>query len=278
MIYVDFSHLLISCYFAHEREVGEVTEGDFRKHVLHTLFTIRNRYKHQFGEVIICCEGKRSWRYDVYPHYKLKRKVSRADDAVKWKEIDRLNRLIRDEIREHSVFKVVCVPGAEGDDVIAILASSFAEASLIVSEDGDFHQLHKLPYISQYSKRRDSVYRSSDPNHDLREKIIRGDRNDSIPNLHSKDNVFLLNERQTMVSAKMFKQYSENFFIGDDGIPEVYRQHFERNQKLINFENIPDTIREAVIEAFRTDSPTSLVGRGRRTHYLVQAGLTPSQF
>lgn len=278
MIYVDFSHLLISCYFAQEREVGEVTEGDFRKHVLHTLFQVHNRFRHQFGELVVCCDGRRSWRYEVYPHYKAKRKIIRADDAVKWKEIDRMNRLFRDEMIEHSVFKVVCVPSAEGDDVIAVLAAHNREPSVIVSEDGDFHQLHSLPYISQYSKRRDSVYRSEDPVYDLKEKIIRGDRNDSIPNLHSKDTVFILNERQTMVSAKMFQHYHDNFFIGEGGIPEAYKSHFDRNQTLINFENIPQHIRDAVLAEFQKDLSANFLGRGKRTHYLVQAGVNPNAF
>lgn len=278
MIYVDFSHLLISCYFAQEREVGEVTETDFRKHVLHTLFIVHNKFRHQFGEIIVCCDGRRSWRYEIYPHYKARRKLTRAEDAVKWKEIDRLNRLLRDELIEHSVFRVVCVPGAEGDDVIAVLAAANPEPSVIVSEDKDFHQLHKLPYISQYSKRRDSVYRTDSPEDDLKEKILRGDRNDGIPNLHSKDAVFVLNERQTVVSAKALSIYMYNFFIGDGGIPEVYRPNFERNQRLISFEYIPESIRSAVLEDFSKPGPSSLFARGKRTHYLVQAGVNPNHF
>ncbi len=278
MIYVDFSHLLISCYFAQEREVGEVTESDFRKHVLHTLFIVHNRFKHQFGELIVCCDGRRSWRYEIYPHYKARRKITRAEEAVKWKEIDRLNRLLRDEILEHAVFRVVCVPGAEGDDVIAILSLNNHEPSVIISEDKDFHQLHKLPYISQYSKRRDSVYRTESPEDDLKEKIIRGDRNDSIPNLHSKDAVFILNERQTVVSAKACSIYTDNFFVGDGGIPEAYKAHFERNQKLISFEFIPESIRTLVLEEFSKPPPSALFARGKRTHYLVQAGVKPNSF
>lgn len=278
MIYIDFSHLLISCYFAQEKEVAEVTETDFRKHVLHTLFYVYNRFRHQFGQVVICCEGKRSWRYDIYPHYKVKRKVARADDAVKWKEIDRLNRLLKEEIAEHGVFKVVCVPGAEGDDVIAILSKQFHEPSLIISEDKDFHQLHKLPHVSQYSKRRDAVYKSPEPELELREKIIRGDRNDSIPNIHSKDTVFLLNERQVMVSAKMFQHYNNNFFIGEGGIPESLRANVERNDKLINFDHIPENIRTAVIDEFSKEATGNLFSRGKRTHYLVQAGINPNHF
>jgi hypothetical protein len=270
--------LLISCFFAQEREVGEVTEGDFRKHVLHTLFLVHNRFKHQFGELVICCDGRRSWRYEIYPHYKARRKITRAEEAVKWKEIDRLNRLLRDEIIEHGVFRVVCVPGAEGDDVIAVLATTHDEPSVIISEDKDFHQLHKLPYISQYSKRRDSVYRTEDAEYDLKEKILRGDRNDSIPNLHSKDTVFILNERQTVVSAKAFSIYIDNFFIGEGGIPDVYQAHFERNQRLIDFKFIPETIRAAVLEDFRKPPPGSVFSGGKRTHYLVQAGVNPNHF
>lgn len=278
MIYVDFSHLVISCYFAQEREVGEVTESDFRKHILHTLFLIHNRHKHEFGRIVLCCEGKRSWRYQVYPHYKVMRKISRAEDAVKWKEIERLNRLLREELAEHNVFPVLSVPGAEGDDVIAVLATEFAEPSLIISEDKDFHQLHKLPYVKQYSRRRDAVYKTEYPEEDLKEKIIRGDRNDSIPNVHSKDDVFVLKERQKVVSAKAFEKYSANFFIGEEGIPEELKANFERNKKLIDFENIPPQVRQDVLNAFSKPEPKSLFTGGKRTHYLVQSGINPNSF
>lgn len=278
MIYVDFSHLVISCYFAQEKEVREVIESDFRKHVLHTLFFIQNKYKHEFGKVVICCEGRNSWRYKIYPHYKVMRKVTRAEDALKWKEIERLNRLIRDEIAQNNVFPVLSVEGAEGDDVIAVLATTFNEPSLIISEDKDFHQLHALPYVKQYSKRRDSVYKSPSPHEDLKEKIIRGDRNDSIPNIHSKDEVFVLKERQIIVSAKAFEKYNSNFFIGEDGIPDVFKANFERNQKLIDFKNIPETIKQAILDAFSKPSESSFLLKGRRTHYLVQAGINPNAF
>lgn len=277
MIFVDFSHLIISCYFAQERELV-VTEGDFRKHVLHTLMLVQNRFKHTFGQMVLCCDGKRSWRYEVYPHYKALRKINRADDAIKWKEIDRLNRLIREEIQEHKVFKVTCVPRAEGDDVIAVLASSITEASIIVSEDKDFHQLHKHSYISQYSHRRGSVYRSFSPEDDLKEKIISGDRGDSIPNLHSKDEVFILKERQPMVSAKKFDHYNTNFFIGEGGIPENYRKNFERNQRLINFDFIPEDIRAAILAEFNRPAEKVMLGGGARTLYLVQSGINPNSF
>lgn len=278
MIYVDFSYLIISCYFAQEKEVGEVVESDFRKHILHSLFFLHNRYKHEFGQIVLCCEGRKSWRYQIYPHYKTLRKVTRAEDALKWREIDRLSNTIRNEISENGVFPVISAEGAEGDDVIAILAKTYAEPSLIVSEDKDFHQLHQLPYIRQYSKRRDVVYQVPRPLDDLKEKIIRGDRNDSIPNVHSKDTVFVLKERQTVVSNKAFTKYIDNFFIGDDGIPENCKANFERNQKLIDFTFIPESVKSAILEQFTAPSKGSFLLRGKRTQYLMQAGINPNAF
>jgi hypothetical protein len=258
--------------------MGEVLESDFRKHVLHTLFLINNKHKHEFGKLVICCEGGKSWRSKAYPHYKALRKITRAEDAIKWKEIDRLNRLIRDEISSHNVFKIVTVPGAEGDDVIATLAKTFQEPSLIISEDKDFHQLHKFPYIHQYSRRRDRVYQTESPEKDLREKIIRGDRNDSIPNVHSKDEVFVLKERQTIVSAKMFEKYDSNFFIGEGGIPECFKENFERNKLLIDFDNIPKNVEESILNEFHREAQSELFARGKRTHYLMQSGINPNSF
>lgn len=278
MIYVDFSHLATSCYFAHEREMNKVDESDFRKHIIHTLMQVNARFKHTFGRMILCCDGKKAWRYEVYPHYKALRKMNRADDAVKWQEIGRLTRLIRDEIDENKVFKVVQVPRAEGDDVIAVLAETYTEPSVIVSDDKDFHQLHKYPHISQFSHRRGTVYRSFTPDEDLKIKIITGDRNDSIPNLHSKDEVFVLKERQTIVSAKKKAHYHDNFFIGDGGIPKEYEKHFERNKKLIDFDYIPEEVKQSILAVFTNLGDSGLFGAGTRTQYLIQSGINPSSF
>lgn len=278
MIYVDFSYLIISCYFAQEKEIGEVTENDFRKHILHALFSINSRHKHEFGKMVLCCEGRNSWRYKTFPHYKILRKVSRAEDALKWKEIDRLTRTIKSEIVEHNVFCMLGVEGAEGDDVIAVLCETYKEPTLIISEDKDFHQLHRLSHVKQYSKRRDAIYKSADPLHDLKEKIIRGDRNDSIPNIHSKDDVFVIKERQTVVSAKAFEKYSKTFLICDDGIPEAYRSNFQRNQTLIDFRFIPSHIRDAILNEMQKPSSASILSGGKRTQYLLKSGLNPNSF
>lgn len=278
MIYVDFSHLATSCYFAHDREVGSVDEGDFRKHIIHTLMQVNARFKHTYGKMILCCDGKKAWRYEVYTHYKALRKMNRADDAVQWQEIGRLTRLIRDEIDQNKVFKVVQVASAEGDDVIAILSANILEPSVIVSEDKDFHQLHKYPHISQFSHRRGTIYRSFTPDEDLKIKIITGDRNDSIPNIHSKDEVFVLRERQNVVSAKRKAHYNENFFIGSDGIPEEYAKHFERNRTLIDFDCIPERVKQDVITSFNNMGDPGLFAAGTRTQYLMQAGINPSSF
>lgn len=278
MIYVDYSYLVISCFFAQEKELGEVIESEFRKHVLHSLFLINNRYKHEYGQLVICCDAKKSWRYEVYPHYKSMRKVVKAEDALKWREIDRLNHLLRAEIAEHNVFPIVFAERAEGDDVIAVLCMQNKEPTLIVSEDRDFHQLHTLPYIRQYSKRRDIVYKCADPKEDLKEKIIRGDRGDSIPNVHSHDAVFVLKERQTIVSAKAFEKYRVNFFVGEEGIPSHLKPNFERNKRLIDFQYIPEEVREGILKKFAEPQPKQLFSSGKRTHYLMQSGLSPNLF
>jgi hypothetical protein len=80
------------------------------------------------------------------------------------------------------------------------------------------------------------------------------------------------------VSAKAFSIYIDNFFVGDGGIPETYKAHFERNQRLISFEYIPETIRDAILEEFSKPAPSALFARGKRTHYLVQAGVNPNNF
>lgn len=276
MIYVDFSYLTISCYFAQERECGEVNESDYRKHIIHTLTAISKKHGNKYGKILLCCEASRSWRYDIYPHYKALRKVARADDAVKWEEINKLKGTIQKELEEHKVFKVVHAFRAEGDDIIAILSEYIRETSLIVSEDRDFHQLHKFDHISQYSHRKGIVYRDPSPEANLVDKVLSGDRGDSIPNILSADDCFVLKIRQNTLSAKKKQLFSENFYIGEGGIPADLQKNFERNHRLISFEYIPEYVKTNIIESFSKPSQEVMFGESSRTLYLIQSGINPS--
>ena len=52
---------------------GELSEDLFRHTILNTLRMYRNKFKGQYGELVICGDGRKNWRREVFPNYKFKR-------------------------------------------------------------------------------------------------------------------------------------------------------------------------------------------------------------
>lgn len=134
------SGLMSSIGSNHNRELSE----DLIRHIL--LTNLRNykiKFENEFGEIIICADDNNYWRRDVFPYYKANRKKSRDASKFDWNLIFNCLNKIRDEIRDNFPYRVIRVPRAEADDVIAVLAKELkkTEKVLVVSNDKDYCQL-----------------------------------------------------------------------------------------------------------------------------------------
>jgi len=252
VIIVDLNQVMISNLMM---QIGshkniKIEEDLVRHMVLNSIRSYKVKFSEKYGDIVIACDDKHYWRKQIYPYYKANRKKNREASELDWNSIFEVLNKIRDELKENFPYKVIQVPHAEADDVIATLVmnSTFNEKILIMSGDKDFSQLHKFPNVDQYSPVLKKWIRCDNPSAFSKEHIIRGDVGDGIPNFLSNDNVFVMSERQSPISAKKLETWLSK--EPEEFCTETMLRNYKRNQMLIDLECIPDDIKKEVLEQF----------------------------
>ena len=147
MIIFDFNQVAISNLM---EQIGSsktaVDETLVRHMILNTIRTYVKKFKETHGpEIIIACDSKNYWRREIFPHYKAGRKKARESSGHDWGSIfDCLNK-IRDELKNHSPYKVIEIETSEADDIVAALVQKYSATQkiMILSSDKDFAQLQR---------------------------------------------------------------------------------------------------------------------------------------
>ena len=245
MILIDYNAIAISNVVT---QVLDLDENLIRHMILNSLRMYRSKHKDKFGELVICTDGKRNWRYDIYPHYKFKRKDARKESLMDWNELFRITNMMLEEIKENFPYKVIEHERCEADDIIATICENTQEFGnnepvLIVSSDKDFAQLQKWNNISQYSPIKKKFIKEDHPRKQLMELILRGDQVDGIPNVLSGDNCFVDGIRQNPLRKKVLDELINNPKSHGE---EIYR-NYSRNKKLIDLSETPQVVKQEVI-------------------------------
>jgi hypothetical protein len=272
MILVDYSQVALSAILTFQREL-KGTESEVKNLIRHvTLSTIKSykkKYGKEYGQVIICCDGRKYWRRDFFQQYKAGRKKARDASDLNWTLIfDTLSEM-RDDLSKHFPYKVMHLERCEADDVIAALTKWAQENELvteglveesqkilILSSDKDFKQLQLYPNVKQWSPMQ-KKYVTATQREIIEykiEHIVKGDAGDGIPNILSKDDVFVTGERQKPMSAKRLQEFIENGFIACKNDDE--RRNWQRNTVLVDFDHIPDDVRSEIVNTYINTKPT----------------------
>lgn len=230
-----------------------------------------------FGEIILCSDSKTYWRTKAFPYYKAHRKSARDKSQLDWKVIFNCINKFKEDLQEYFPYKFIEVTEAEADDIIGVLTKYFIQKDsndsiVIVSSDSDFKQLHRFPQVKQYNPLLETFIKIDDPKLFLKEKIIRGDSGDGIPSILSSDNTFVIKQRQSPITKKKLAEW----LSGDikEVLTEEQYKNWQRNNLLINFENIPKNLQEKIIETYEQ---IKLSGKNRLYEYLLTKNL-PLQF
>jgi 5'-3' exonuclease len=253
MILIDYNQIALSNIIVQKLN----DENMIRHMILNSIRMYNKKYRDQYGQMVICCDGMNTWRKQYFPQYKAARKKNRDNQSdTDWPEIFRILNLVRDEIRENLPYKVIHLEGCEADDVIGTLALQTQEFGKdepvkIISSDKDFIQLHRFKNISQFSPMQKKEVTDKNPHIYRFNHIIKGDAGDGVPNVKSADNVFVEEGlRQTPIRAKQIEEWLDNSEkLSEVMDTEVYR-NYQRNKKLIDLTEIPENISEMIINTF----------------------------
>ena len=275
MIVIDYSQVAISTLMAeiNGRTDVEIEKDLIRHMILNNIRSLKTKFAEEYGEVIIAADNKHYWRKDKFPHYKSNRKKARQDSGLDWKLIFDTLTEIRTEIQAFFPYPVIDAYGAEADDVIATLAewsqtndlvqaASFWEPQpkpfLILSGDHDFIQLQRYKNVSQYAPvQKKWIKPEQSISYYLFEHIVKGDKGDGIPNILSEDMSIVNGIRQKPVTAKRLEEWKavwkDSTLDGFAGTQEdSIQRHFNRNRYLIDFEYIPSTVKNNILEAWNS--------------------------
>ena len=184
MILLDYSGIAVAAIFSQDRP-EEIQEGLIRHMILNTIRRYNVQHRDKFGKMVIACDAH-SWRKDYFKNYKAKRKTTREESPLDWKEFFRLINMVREELEEHMPYPVIYAESAEADDVIGVLTKETQdfgkdEPVLIISPDKDFLQLHKFKNVKQFSPMKRDFITVEDPQKYLFEHICKGDTSDGVP-------------------------------------------------------------------------------------------------
>ncbi len=268
MILIDFTQTIIAGLMAQlKMNGGEMSEDMLRHMILNSVRNYQKKYSGDYGEITLCTDAANPWRRDFYPQYKANRKKSREADDKDWGMIFDTLHKVKMEIKENFPYRYMYVEKCEADDIIAVLTKHAKEDVLIVSGDKDFQQLHKYPYVTQWSPNLNKMIDCQDPDLFLREHILTGDKSDGVPNILSNDDCLDLGIRQTPLRKPIKDKYLRITIESDD----KYYRNYLRNQTLIDLEFIPAEIEKNILEEFDKTEPV----RGKvfdylRTHRLDQ--------
>jgi hypothetical protein len=273
MIIVDLSQVMISNLMV---QLGNHTntelEEDLLRHmILNSIRSYNQKFKNEYGEMIIACDAGNNWRKQIFPYYKANRRKNREKSELNWAQIfDTLGK-VREELKEYFPYRVIQVDGAEADDIIGTLVDAFGDTSekiLIMSGDKDFVQLQKYMNVKQYDPVQKKWRTTNDPDRFVKEHIMRGDTGDGIPNFLSADNTFVIGGRQKPLSQKKLDSWIN--MDPREFCDENMLRGYLRNQQLVDLNFIPEKLRSEIVTEYEAQAGK---GRGKLFNYFIEKRL-----
>ena len=229
----------------------QVEENLLRHMVLNAIRSYNVKFRREYGQMIIACDDRRSWRKEMFPYYKANRQKDREESEIDWNSVFEILNKVRDELKVYFPYKVIHIDRAEADDIIGTLVHEYGntmEKIMIVSGDKDFRQLQSYVNVKQYDPTRKKYLEERNPDRYLREHILRGDRGDGVPNFLSQDDCFVVGVRQ-----KQLRETKVDLWVNqnpEEFCDETMLRRYNRNKQMVDLSMIPDDIKQAVMEEY----------------------------
>lgn len=269
MILVDLNQVLLSGLMAQiSNQKGMKLDENLVRHLILNILRMHIRnFRKDYGDVVLCCDNRKYWRKEFFPFYKAGRKKTREKSDLDWHLIFDMLAKFKLELKENFPYKVIDVEGAEADDIIGTLVPRFctSEKVLILSSDGDFLQLQQYgDNVKQYNPAQKKFIKSENPYLELKEKVIRGDKGDGIPNMFSPADCFVRDLRQKPVTKGMLEKYLKE---SPEDWNDTDKANYIRNMTLIDLTKIPVEIRTKIINTFDETVPAK---RNKLLNYFIE--------
>lgn len=268
MILVDFSGICLATILINKQN----DERMIRHMTLNSLRMYNKKFKEDYGQMVLACDGANNWRRSYFPQYKANRRKGRDESTFDWNEAFRIMHKIKDELRENFPYKVIHLEGCEADDVIGTLAERTQdfgnfEPVMIVSSDGDFKQLQRFDNVSQFSPMTKKYVEETHPRQNLKLKILQGDTGDGVPNVLSDDDTLVEGRRQTPLSKKKKEAILQDLSEGELLYAASWYRNYCRNETLIDLTKTPQDLKNSIINNFEEQDPWH--NKGKVFPYLV---------
>ena len=268
MILVDFSGICLATILINK----ENDERMIRHMTLNSLRMYNQKFKEDYGQMVLACDGPNNWRKEYFPQYKGVRRKGRQESTFDWNEAFRILNSLREEIRDNFPYKVVHMDQCEADDIIGTLVENSQEFGnfepiMIVSADGDFKQLQKYDNVSQWSPLTKKLVEEGHPRQNLKLKILQGDTGDGVPNVLSDDNTLIEGRRQTPLSKKKKETILQDLSDGELLYAASWYRNYCRNETLIDLSKTPSSLKQNIINNFMEQDPWG--NKGKVFPYLV---------
>jgi len=274
-ILVDYNQVILASLFASIGNHTDVAadENIIRHMFLNSLRSNRKKFTEEYGEIVICADGKNTWRREAYPYYKANRKKSRDESEMDWGALFEIMNTVRDELREYFPYKVIHMEHCEADDIIGTIIHEYgselnigSEKFLVLSGDKDYIQLQKYANVDQYDPIRKRWIRSDQPEQYLKEHILKGDSGDGVPNILSPDNCLAVGERQKAMTKKRMGLYMDT----TENMDEETLRRYHRNKMMIDLSEIPQNYQDAILAEYDQEKE---VGREHLFNFFVKKKL-----
>ena len=271
-ILVDYNQVVLASLFA---SIGNHTNLDVDENIIRHMFLNSIRYNRkkftdQYGEIVICADGKNTWRREAYPYYKANRKKSRDESELDWGNLFNIMNTIRDELREYFPYKVIHIERCEADDIIGTVIhnegtelNTGGERFLVLSGDKDYIQLQRYANVDQYDPVRKRWIRHDNPEKYLQEHVLKGDAGDGVPNILSADNCLAIGQRQKPMTQKRMHQFSQ----GPTEMDEETLRRYHRNKMMIDLTQIPNEYQTQIMEEYNEEKG---IGREHLFNFFVK--------
>ena len=271
MIIVDFSQIMVANYMVavklYKDNGNDYDLPVIRYMGLNTLGDLNNKFRKEYGNMVIAVDSGNSWRKQAFPYYKARRNKARQESNIDWGALYSMIAQVVKELEEFMPYPVIQVDGAEADDIIGTLARYSVkqqEMSLIVSGDTDFVQCQiDNIWIKQWDKIRSKWISDADPKKYLFEHVVRGDTGDGICNILSPADSLVTGTRQKKIMQKSIDQW----WMGN-GIKEVMAlPRFRENIQMVDLRKTPIEIQQQTMQQYLEQ--TSQKNRSKMKNYFI---------